>query len=244
MTIPKHAGLSRLAEAARLDGEQILHSYPVKRKGGRRRLLPNQAGIEWLESDANNFDSDTEIDEWDHRQGKPDGIRYYAAAAAINRTYSRPIFQILPRDAFHTAPQEVLGASACCYDFHRSWKCEEHPEVPYDHGRQLWLNPRQLRLDERRAESERVARQIEDTGNAFASDSYCSCGCEAGQVWTRPESLSPETINTDGLLNATDVRPILGTPNRQLTVEAETEQSRGSGITEVFTIEVERPGGQ
>jgi hypothetical protein len=45
--------------------------------------------------------------------------------------YARPMFQVLPRDAFSCGAIVVTPCRACD-DFSRSWACEEHHELPWD----------------------------------------------------------------------------------------------------------------
>ena len=135
MTIPKppeNSGLSHLADAARRDGEQILHSYPMKKKGEPRRLLPNRAGIEWLESDANDFDDDTDI-EYAEPMRDAESVNILHSYGRERKRYARPMFQIIPRDAFSGAQQNVTPCS--CDRFDLSWdatRCETHAEVEWD----------------------------------------------------------------------------------------------------------------
>lgn len=252
MTIPKNAGLSRLAdtaleieaERARQDGIQILTSYPVKKRGEPRRLVPNQAGIEWLESDANDFNTDTEIEEWRRGAEGYYGLHYYSTVGAVNHTYSRPMFQILERDAFHTAPQTVQGDDTCCYDFHRTWNCEAHPEVPYDRDRKLWLNPTQLAID---ADMAALADSPEP-GFAAVREAYEGIR-QIGQQAARIQRFNPRLnryepdpgFTLTGTFNDDSIRPILGTDQWTLTVEGETEQASilGNGSSQTFEFVVE-----
>lgn len=288
----KYAGLSRLHDvAAEASGVEF---YPVKRQPwDTRKLNPNWDGIHWLESDANGFDDDTKIDYTENvgEEGYPELVYLYAIGR-LDKSYPRPMFQILPRDAFHTSGQRIEKPCPDCWDFHRSWGCEEHGERDYDHERHCFLSPQVLEQDER--ERSRVRNEATLTfhrnpdgtiepgpsprSNAFASDSwwpsssnrYCPCGCGAlnprelggpdlgyeaiaeyqrqmQRINTRFQEIrpyQPGTITANGLHHSAAVSPVLGTSNWTITVEAETEQYRGSGIAEVFTIEVERPGGQ
>jgi hypothetical protein len=53
-----------------------------------------------------------------------------AATRNVNN-YARPMFQVLPRDAFSCGAIVVTPCRACD-DFSRSWACEEHHELPWD----------------------------------------------------------------------------------------------------------------
>lgn len=146
MTIPKNAGLSHLAdvaEQARRDGLQILHSYPIRKKHEPRRLNPNRAGIEWLESDANHFDRDTEIEAVVTMEGtgqpanaEPELI-VHRAYGSEHKSYPRPMFQIIPRDAFSGMGPSVQPCPGC-YDFARTWACPDHGERHYDTDVKVW----------------------------------------------------------------------------------------------------------
>lgn len=141
--MPKNSGLSHLADVARRDGLQILHSYPIRKKREPRRLNPNLAGIEWLESDANNFDDDTEIEGSGPMEGtglpadaKPEFLVDYAAGRE-RKSNPRPMFQIIPRDAFSGMAPSVQPCPGC-YDFARAWTCPDHAERHYDPDHKVW----------------------------------------------------------------------------------------------------------
>ncbi len=125
-----HPGISLLADVSRemLGGEEF---YPVKQKGQPRRLDPNWAGIAWLEA-TTLLDTEIEADSTD-MVASDDGLTNYRASGwydAVRRHhYSRPMLQILT-DIGTTLTSGVIGACAACYDFSRSWACEEHEKPP------------------------------------------------------------------------------------------------------------------
>lgn len=131
MTIPKNAGLSHLADVA---NESIgVKHYPVKRKGERRRLVPNWDAIRYLEDESW---TDTEISE-ELTAGEAvfdDDAVYLGTEFKIQRAlgyfsarqrgmYPWPMFQV-----FASFKISMVPYSPCpdCDDFSRTSKCEVH----------------------------------------------------------------------------------------------------------------------
>jgi hypothetical protein len=69
-----------------------------------------------------------------------DGLKVLFAVGGETRTYNRPMLQVLPTEAFSCSR---LPARPCpdCDDWARSWKCEEHHELPYDTEAKAWIRP-------------------------------------------------------------------------------------------------------
>lgn len=105
-------------------------SYPVRRRGERRELLPNRAGIEWLEGEA--FKSDTEIVYTETLGVLEDCLKITYASGRSQKLHSRPMFDVLDGSAFSGFPPSVQPC-ASCDDFARSWNCEEHHERQGDY---------------------------------------------------------------------------------------------------------------
>lgn len=128
----KHSGLSQLADAATEMISPRLAHYPVRRKGERRRLNPNQAGIDWLEgrcTDGEDFLGDTEIVEFDVAV---DGLQSYLTsgwyAAKRGGNYARPMFQVFGMEASSSAE---IPYTPCpdCDNWARTSKCETHHDL-------------------------------------------------------------------------------------------------------------------
>lgn len=129
---PKYSKLSLLADLA--DQEIGVYSYPVKRKGQPRALLPNRAAIAWLEADK----AATEIE--DTIEDPADGLIYTFAVGRVNKSYPRPMFQVINDEAF--SGFRGIGGTACpCGDFSRTAYCDEHGELDYDWNRRTWVRP-------------------------------------------------------------------------------------------------------
>lgn len=129
---PKNSGLSLLADTA---AEQSgTYHYPVKRRGLPRALLPNWDAIRWLEADKR----DTEIE---YQEG-PDqeGLVYTFAYGRTEKSYPRPMFQVIHDETFSSF--RGITATACpCGDFSRTAYCDEHGELEYDWNRRAWVRP-------------------------------------------------------------------------------------------------------
>ena len=137
MTIPKNAGLSRLAEAA-----SPIEYYPVRRRGQKRRLTPNWDAIRWLEEDT---EGATEISDvaplgaentpW-HSINNVRALGYYSAKRTGH--YPRRMFDVFDLEV--SSSNMISYADPCpgCQDFSRSWACIEHPEVAWNTKRRVW----------------------------------------------------------------------------------------------------------
>ena len=185
MTIPKNAGLSHLADVA-----SAIEYYPVKRRGQKRSLFPNYAAIEWLESSENDFD-DTEVEFVTAMDGTGSELNVTFAFGRGTKSYPRPMFQIIPRDAFSGMGQAVTPCS--CDRFDLSWdatRCEAHAEVEWDWERKAWKRPG---ADAPRAYySPEPAAPTSDAGQSIlerlysqiqaVSEGRCECGlCRASR---------------------------------------------------------------
>lgn len=139
----KNSGLSQLADAARELTSPLSTPYPVKQKHQPRRLLPNQAGIDWLESEENYW-GDTRIATWASMAGTDDKllVLYADRRRALLGAYARPMIQIIPNEASSSSRQSVHPCS--CDDFTRSWdavRCPDHHELRWDTERRTWSWP-------------------------------------------------------------------------------------------------------
>ena len=118
----KNSGLGQLAEAAA--GEEF---YPVRRRGEKRRLNPNRAAIEWLDSLAAQasvpepdaeavYDDQSFYSELTPRAGKP-WIRAWRASGYRGGNISRPMFQAFRVDKGGLGMG--FGRECCpdCYNF-------------------------------------------------------------------------------------------------------------------------------
>ena len=141
MTIPKSAGLSRLADVS--NEQALTFHYPVKKRGEKRRLRPNLDAIRYLEIEA---ETDTEIEsvnqlgnteEWAEMYGVR-ALGWYSAKRAGH--YPRRMFDVF---ALETSSSNSVSYTPCaaCDDFSRSWACADHPEVKWDTARRCWVRP-------------------------------------------------------------------------------------------------------
>lgn len=68
-----------------------------------------------------------------------DGLVYTFAFGRALKSNSRPMFQVIEDQAFSGM---ALRVSPCaCYDFHRTWNCSLHPEIPYNTDKKNWERP-------------------------------------------------------------------------------------------------------
>ena len=158
--------------------------YPVRRRGEPRRLNPDWAAIDWLEA---GIAQDTETVAT-RPLGCTDGELYitYAAGARWKR-YNRPMFQPLPLEASSSLPQQTRKPCAACYDFHRTWACEDHPELAYNAKHKQWkLPPQPTEYDRLTAEYRRL---LAEQGDAYTWDSY-----EPHREWVTVETPNVEDI--------------------------------------------------
>lgn len=163
MTIPKSAGLSRLADVA--DESIGVHSYPVKKKGQPRRLDPNWGAINWLESET---ETDTEIsEEYDAGESVFDGegnflgtdfliqraLGYFSARQA--GMYPWPMFQTFA--TFKASMSPYPDPCPDCDDWSRTSRCEVHHDQDGVAGLKMGDERRRARQRERdRAAGRRV----------------------------------------------------------------------------------------
>ena len=139
--MPKFSGLSHLADVAREQLDDV-HCYPVRRRGTRRQLLPNQDGIDWLEGKIPGtgvgFIGDTEI--VGETLVEEDGIIFTRAEGANQREYSRPMFQLI-YDGVFSGSKQVVKPCEACDNFAYSWGCGEHPQIPWNTLHRRWDRP-------------------------------------------------------------------------------------------------------
>ncbi|QMP84442.1 hypothetical protein HUN42_00065 [Streptomyces phage Dagobah] len=133
------SGVSHLADVAA--GKD---HYPVRRRGERRRLNPNQAGIAWLSEQAEpvtKTENEIPVINGDHA-----GLVFTRAkgwlAARKEGMYPGPMFKIVHDDVelelrnFWASPSRET-ACAGCDDWSRTASCDDHPEMPLD----VWRTP-------------------------------------------------------------------------------------------------------
>lgn len=130
MTIPKHAGLSQLADVANVNDGIV--RYPVKKKGQPRRLDPNWPAIHWLEDSS---ETDTEIsqeysfgeliegtDIYEFR-----GLRALGYYEAKRRDmFPWPMFQTFPVNILKVRMISYPDPCPDCDDWSRTSRCSEH----------------------------------------------------------------------------------------------------------------------
>jgi hypothetical protein len=134
MTIPKTAGLSHLADVA--NEQALTFHYPIKKRREPRRLRPNLDAIRYLEIEA---EEDTEIEYVQQMDGSDRELNVQFAYGRGAKSYPRPMFQIIPRDAFSGMGPSVKPCSCDRFDY--SWdytRCEAHREISWDAERRQW----------------------------------------------------------------------------------------------------------
>lgn len=98
-------------------------SYPVRRRGEKRRLEPNQPAIEWLERDL-----DRDCRTIDAEERLTPGLRYTTARGRLSKQHSRPMFEVL----MPTSRAFGRGVACLCGDMARNRDCPGHPDAsPY-----------------------------------------------------------------------------------------------------------------
>ena len=131
---PKDGGLPRFADEARALGLTAdAATYPVKKRGQKRQLIPNQAGIEWLEEQTA---ADCKIY---HTSEPSEGLCYTYAVGVRNKNYPRPMFQVIhDSNGFCTF---TPGRACPCGDFSRTWNCPDHEERKWNADGHYWEAP-------------------------------------------------------------------------------------------------------
>lgn len=126
----KHYGLSQLADVA-----STTDHYPIRQRGQKRRLNPNQAAIDWLEEATATETEITEtypLDEtgpWASLLSlRPLG--WHSARRAGH--HPRRMFDVFNPGASSGSPVSSLNPCRACLDFSRSWNCPDHPERPWN----------------------------------------------------------------------------------------------------------------
>lgn len=134
----KHSGLGQLADVAKELTDPAGGHYPVRRRGERRELHPNWAGIAWLEAQTlKHTDLLGSHPVYDGDDSKP--IWYtHPAARLADRTSegvpthcTRPMIELI--DDYHVREELMSGAQysiPCprCDDWSRTARCTEHAE--------------------------------------------------------------------------------------------------------------------
>ena len=248
MPIPKNAGLSHLADVARRDGLQILHSYPIKKKWQPRRLNPNLAGIKWLESDANGFDDDTEIQYIEQVSNEDPELLIQYSYGREKMSYSRPMFQIIRRDAFSGSR---LSVTPCpCDRFEKSWdatRCETHTEVEWDWQRGVWKRPGNEDVPTAYASVEPPSDIMAALYDRIAAVAYGRCDCglcrasrgEAITVQRRTEVDGRRFLTGTDLLSIDRVpEPLLAAERERVSRVIEGLPSASFDFTGIFELEV------
>jgi hypothetical protein len=123
MAVPKDAGLSHPADIGRIE----LH-YPIKKRGERRRLSPNSAGIEWLEAST---ETETELLEYAGDWAGDASLQAMRALgwarARIGGLYPRPMFQLVATgEGVPESGSRYRDPCPDCDDWSRTARCAEH----------------------------------------------------------------------------------------------------------------------
>lgn len=181
----KHTGLSQLADTARELANPRNAPYPVKEKHQPRRLLPNWLGIAWLESDENEFHDSTRTETVRPMSSDLKDLTVHRAFGSWRQQYTRPMIQILHRDAFSTAPQKVHPCPVCDR-WDRTARCTDHPERTYDTCIKDWVSTEQTLEAELRAGLPERA----------AWPHFCPCGCGTDSPLPPPPPPAPSGNTT------------------------------------------------
>lgn len=153
MTIPKDAGLSRLADVC--NEQALTFHYPIKQKGQPRRLRPNLDAIRYLEIEQ---EQPTEIFElYDAGEALPGtSVSEYKIQRANGwydakrgGHYPRPMFQTF--DLEISSSSQVIYPEPCpaCDDWSRTSRCEEHHDLDGVAGLRMGADRRSARNERR-----------------------------------------------------------------------------------------------
>ena len=175
--------------------------------------------------------------------GHPDdGLKVFHAVGSVTRVYNRPMFQVLSTEAFSCAPLPVRPCPDCD-DWARSWKCEEHHELPYDTETKAWVRPeREVPVvpagpplyEGIRAAPQRPAESVYDTILAALE------GAMGSDIRERPayRLLNPITDAEIAEIRASIRESREDTRETAVRVAAETDQGH-----QAFEFRAERRGG-
>lgn len=86
------------------------------------------------------------------------GLRYDYARGRVNKTYSRPVFQVID-DRYGFEDKWPRTEHCQCFEFHLSWNCDQHPERTYDSKIRGWRGVEDLRSDAEIEVDDRLVRQ-------------------------------------------------------------------------------------
>lgn len=196
------AELSHLADVARQETGGA--NYPVRKKGERRRLLPNTEAIQWLEETT---ETDTEIRPQEQlwEDGKMTDcyvIRALGwAGARFNGMYPRRMFDLYDSEA---GGGQIRYSDPCpaCYDYSRSWACQEHPETPWDAKQRCWIRP-----DEPRQEGFQVPGEITEQYARLQGwvPGPAADAAQANEWLNRIQGLNPFTLRLTGYFISADI---------------------------------------
>lgn len=70
------------------------------------------------------------------------GLICTRACGADDRTYNRPMFQVIPSGVYSGTSRAGDSMACPCADFAYTWKCDEHYELEWD-SMEGWLRPRE-----------------------------------------------------------------------------------------------------
>lgn len=133
-----------LADTARNYTDPAAVTYPVKRRGERRRLVPNQAGIDWLENEtgpATDIERLGVLGRSEDRLDVQVSNGYYAAQRRGH--YTRPMIQVISLGSDPSSDYGTRYRRQCeaCYDFARTWNCPDHHEKTWNARKVHWEDP-------------------------------------------------------------------------------------------------------
>lgn len=197
MTIPKNAGLSRLA------GE--VFSYPVKKKHQPRRLDPNWGGIIWLEDQA---ETNTEIaEEYDAGEPMPGGGSEFKIQRALGwynakrSMYPSPMFQTF--SGFKAHMITYTDPCPACDDWSRTSRCPEHHDRDGVAGLDMEHKRRVARANERAQREqepflEHLQRQYEEAARLIRNQELLDPNRWVPDARERVASLADMTIDIEG----------------------------------------------
>lgn len=142
--------------------------------------------------------------------------------------HARPMFQLIPDQAYSGTPTRPANPCPDCYDFSRSWNCEYHPERSYDTKTHAWGRPGQEPFSPPAAPA--IDRMLEQFTLAVEEQA-----AQARRMWTTPMPVQPLIDRLSGEWTDIDRVPAELLPDNIVTYNAEVEITgetvQGDGIT-------------
>lgn len=217
--------------------------YPVKRRGERRRLNPNQAGIAWLEEQS---DTDTEIAST-YETGEPaeDGQYEFVVHRALGwhsarqrGMYPWPMFQVI--SGFKASRFSYPRPCPACDDWSRTSQCADHHDRDGVAGLAMGYQRQQARYAQAYSPSQ-AGRLVPPRVPNAIMDSYNEAARRTNDAMQYSRSSRPRTVRPYGRCTCSYCGAVWGDPG-PTPGSATVEMTGQDGEAIVIEMNIESPG--